>query len=90
MSLTLCGNAGPLPEVYSQFINAKGDLQVGDAFGLEAQWIASMIIEQQQSSPYPESPWSMQQILVDEIGIGCVTCGDEVIETVNGLCVFCS
>ena len=91
---TLCAKAGPLPSRWRSFVNQDGDLQVGDAFGLEAQWVLSMI----ESSPhgslgpqdyYPEMEWSRSQIEEDERGVGCVECGNAEADTVRGLCWHC-
>lgn len=86
---TLCAVAGPLPEAYRPFMNASGELQVGDAFGLEAQWLAGMILEQAETYQYPEDYWTAVQIQEDEQGAGCVRCGDEAIDTMRGLCNSC-
>jgi len=88
--LALCGNAGPLPEVYRPFLNAAGELQCGDAFGLEAQWLIGLIMEQPPTPQYPECDWTMVQIREDEQGTGCVSCGDVEADSVRGLCVACS
>lgn len=84
---TLCAIAGPLPESYRPFLNSEGDLQIGDAFGLEAQWLISIV--DFAGSRYPEDDWTAEQIRADESGIGCVSCGDEEAETVRGLCEGC-
>ena len=84
---TLCAAAGPLPESYRPFLNSAGDLQVGDAFGLEAQWIIGMLSD---CPEYPEDEWTMVQIAEDEQGEGCVGCGDEFADTTRGLCTGCS
>ena len=86
---TLCGNVGPLPESYRKFLNADGDLQVGDAFGLEAQWILSQVTLFDRTY-YPQQDWSCSEIEADERGVGCVRCGDEECDTVRGLCEECS
>lgn len=87
---TLCGNAGRLSEAYRPFLNADGDLQVGDAFGLEAQWIAGLLMEQTEAYDYPESCWTMVQVKEDEQGMGCVRCGDEEVDSMRGLCWWCA
>ncbi len=84
---TLCGIAGPLPESLRPFLNSKGDLQIGDAFGLEAQWIISQVSA--NGDAYPEDDWTLSQIEVDSLGVGCVRCGDEDADTINCLCDSC-
>jgi len=84
---TLCGNVGPLPESYRQHLNAN--LQVGDAFGLEAQWVLDQVTVFDSRTYFPQMDWSRSEIEVDEWGIGCVRCGDEEADTVRGLCRDC-
>lgn len=83
---TLCTLAGPLPERYRSFLNSDSELQCGDAFGFEAQWLISLIDE---CPEYPEDEWSLSQIEEDERGVGCVICGDEGADTIRGLCFGC-
>lgn len=87
---TLCAFVGPLPEKYRSFLNADGDLQVGDSLGLEAQWVISMITDS-SDCPYPESEWSRSQIEEDEYQPygQCFYCGAEDISTIRGLCFEC-
>jgi hypothetical protein len=84
---TICALAGSLPERYRSFLNPDGDLQCGDAFGLEAQWCISMLDD--GTPDYPEQEWSLSQIEEDERGVGCFDCGDENADTVRGLCFVC-
>ncbi len=87
---TLCGVAGPLPELYRPHLNSNGDLQAGDALGLEAQWVLEQVDTSQTSSNYiPESVWSRSQIEEDEWGVGCCICGDETADTTRGICRPC-
>lgn len=87
---TLCAVAGPLPEAYRPFLNAEGELQAGDAFGLEAQWVIGMITEQEKAYDFPEAYWTMVQVKEDEQGAGCVRCGHDEIDSMRGLCRCCS
>ena len=87
--LTLCGNAGPLPEKYRPFLNDAGDLQAGDTFGLEAAWILSMVSSQLDGPHYPEDEWTQADIDVDGDTAGCCRCGDEDVVSEYGICDNC-
>jgi len=81
---TLCGSAGTLPESYRQFINSEGELQIGDAFGLEAQWVIGLLQEEQEWDEPTE------YIRKESVGVGCTLCGDESADTEYGLCNECA
>lgn len=85
---TLCRNAGALPESYRQHLNADGVLQIGDAFGMEAQWIISQVTFCDEHY-FEEMDWTREQIESDERGAGCVRCGDFEAETVRSVCEEC-
>ena len=86
---TLCANAGPLPEKYRSFIDEKGDLRAGDATGLEAQWILSMVDCSLDPLRIPEDDYTISECRRSRSGIGCHVCGDETAVTEDGKCASC-
>ena len=85
---TLCANAGPLPERYRSFINKDGDLQAGDAYGLEAQWVLSQVTIADKDY-YPEMEWDRFDVEEDSWTEGCKVCGDVECDSIYGLCTSC-
>ena len=84
---TVCANCGPIPKQYESFVNSNGNLQVGDAFGMEALWVLDNVCLTNEPD-YPEDGWSLQQIVEDSLSVGCCRCGNDE-SSIYGLCDSC-